>query len=123
MDPKALARIERLNYMLGLALVCICLGLTSTHFALGVLTGAVITCVNFSLVRLLVDKLLAGGSGQQGRTALLFLPKMTGLIIVAALAVFLLPISPIGMGIGFSVFLVSIMVESIRFMTGAALLG
>lgn len=123
MDPRALARIERLNYMLGVALVCICAGLASTHFTLGVLTGVVLTCLNFSLVRLLVDKLLAGAPGKQGRAALLFVPKMSGLILAAALAVFLLPISPIGMGIGFSVFLVSIMVESIRFMTGAALLG
>lgn len=123
MDPNALARIERLNYLLGASLVCICFGLTNLHFTLGVLTGVVLTCVNFSLVRMLVSKLLAGGQDPNGRAALLFLPKMTGLILVAALAVFLLPISPIGLGIGFSVFIVSIMVESIRLMTGAALLG
>jgi hypothetical protein len=123
MDPSALSRIEKLNYALGVGLVLICAGLASTHFTLGVLTGAILTCVNFSLVRMLVEKLLASAPEKQGRTAILFVPKMSGLILAAALAVFLLPISPIGLGIGFSVFLVSIMVESIRFMTGAALLG
>lgn len=123
MDPSALSRIEKLNYLLGVALVLICAGLASTSFTLGVLTGVVLTCVNFSLVRMLVGKLLAGDPERQGHTAILFVPKMSGLILAAALAVFLLPISPIGLGIGFSVFLVSIMVESIRFMTGAALLG
>ncbi len=122
MDPRSLARIERLNYMFGVALVLVCAGLASTHFTLGVLTGVALTCINFSLVRLLVEKLLAAGS-EKSRAAILFVPKMSGLILAAALAVFLLPISPIGLGIGFSVFLVSIMVESIRFMTGAALLG
>jgi hypothetical protein len=48
---------------------------------------------------------------------------MGGLMAAVALAIYFLPISPIGLGIGFSIFLVSIMVESIRFMTGAALLG
>ncbi len=123
MDPRSLTRIERLNYMFGTALVLVCAGLASTHFTLGVLTGVALTCINFSLVRLLVEKLLAAGSEKQGRAAILFVPKMSGLILAAALAVFLLPISPIGLGIGFSVFIVSIMVESIRFMTGAALLG
>ncbi|MCP4443719.1 MAG: hypothetical protein GY811_00040 [Myxococcales bacterium] len=123
MDPQALGRIERLNYVLGAILMLICAGLSGTHFTLGVLTGVVLTCLNFSLVRLLVAKILAAGGANQGRAAILFVPKMSGLILAAALAVFLLPISPIGLGIGFSVFLVSIVVESIRFMTGAALLG
>tara|TARA_R110002073_G_scaffold225022_10_gene385531 strand:- start:12140 stop:12511 length:372 start_codon:yes stop_codon:yes gene_type:complete len=123
MDPAALTRIEKLNYIFGVALVLICAGVTDTTFTLGVLTGVILTCLNFSLVRILVTKLLAAGAEKQGRAAILFIPKMSGLILAAALAVFLLPISPIGLGIGFSVFLVSIMVESIRFMTGAALLG
>ncbi len=123
MDPRALVRIERLNYIIGLVLVLACVGLTNQKFALGVLTGAALTCINFSLVRLLVEKLLAASSEKQGRAAILFIPKMSGLILAAALAVFFLPISPIGLGIGFSVFIVSMMVESIRFMTGAALLG
>ncbi len=123
MDPKALARIERLNYLFGAALIALVALLAGMHFTLGVLTGVVLTCLNFSLIRLLVDRMLAGDPARQGRTAFMFVPKMSGLILAAALAVFLLPISAIGLGIGFSVFLVSIMVESIRFMTSTALLG
>jgi len=123
MDPKSLARIERLNYFLGAALVLVCAAVADTQFTLGVLTGVILTCANFSVIRMLVTKLLGAGSNQQARTAMIFIPKMSGLIVAVALAVFLLPISPIGLGIGFSIFLVSIMVESIRFMTGAALLG
>jgi len=122
-NPKALARIERLNYLLGMALVASFALWTSTFFTLGVLVGVCITCLNFSMLRMLVTKLLTLPPEKHGRAAMLFLPKMTGTILAAALAVFLLPISPIGLGIGFSIFLVSIMVESIRFMTNTTLMG
>ena len=121
MDIKSLERIERLNYMFGAALVLVVSALTPIHFTMGVAFGVVLSCVNFSIIRRLVSKLLAAKPDKRGPTAFFFVPKMAGVLGVVALAIYFLPISAIGMGIGFSVFLVSIMVESVRFMTGAAL--
>ena len=121
MDAKSLERIERLNYVFGAVLIFVCIALTSTHFSLGVSLGVALTCVNFTIIRRLVDKLLAAHPDRRGPTAFFFVPKMAGILAAVSLAIFFLPISAIGLGIGFSVFLLSIMVESIRFMTGAAL--
>ena len=121
MDPKALERIERLNYFFGAALILIASALTTTHISLGVTIGVVLTCVNFTFIRHLVQKLLKSPPEKRGLAAFYFVPKMGGLLIVASLAIYFLPISPIGVGIGFSIFLLSNMVESIRFMTGATL--
>ena len=84
--------------------------------------GVVLTCLNFTFIRHLVQRMLVVHPDKRGATAFFFVPKMAALLVAAALAIFFLPISAIGLGIGFSVFLLSIMVESIRFMTGAALI-
>jgi ATP synthase protein I len=122
MDPKALERIEKLNYFFGAALILVTAVLTEQYFALGVTTGVALTCINFTLIRRLVTKLLASAPEKRAGTAFFFVPKMSGLLVLVALAVYFLPISAIGIGIGFSVFLLSIMVESVRFMSGAALI-
>lgn len=121
MDSAALMRIERLNYAFGAALVVASLGLGDQSFVLGVLAGVVLTCVNFSIIRRLVDKLLTGDTKTRGVTAFYFVPKMTGLLVAVSVVIYFLPVSPIGVGIGFSVFLLSILVESIRFITSATL--
>lgn len=107
--------------MFGAALILICAGLANSHFTLGVSVGVVLTCLNFTIIRRLVTKLLAADPDKRGGKAFFFVPKMAGLLVAVSLAIYFLPISPIGMGIGFSVFLLSIMTESVRFMTGAAL--
>ena len=122
MDPKSLERIEKLNYFFGAALILVTALLSEQYFALGVMTGVALTCVNFTLIRRLVTKLLASAPAKRAGTAFFFVPKMSGLLVLVALAVYFLPISAIGIGIGFSVFLLSIMVESVRFMSGAALI-
>lgn len=122
MDPKSLERIEKLNYVFGAAMILLALVLTAQPFALGVTIGVVLTCLNFTFIRHLVQRMLVVHPDKRGATAFFFVPKMAGLLVAAALAIFFLPISAIGLGIGFSVFLLSIMVESIRFMTGAALI-
>ena len=123
MDPKSLERIEKLNYIFGAAMILLALVLCAQPFALGLTIGVVLTCLNFSFIRHLVQRMLVVHPDKRGATAFFFVPKMAGLLVAAALAIFFLPISAIGLGIGFSVFLLSIMVESIRFMTGAALIG
>lgn len=121
MDAKALARVERLNYVFGAALILVCVVLTESAFAMGVSLGVVITCANFAIIRRLVDKLLVSNLEQRNRTALFFLPKMVGLLVVVTVVLFFLPISAIGLAIGFSIFFLSIMVESIRYMSGSTL--
>ena len=121
MDPKSLERIERLNYVFGALLIFLCLALTSTRFSLGVSVGVVLTCANFTVIRRLVDKLLASAPDKRGGAAMYFIPKMGGMLAAVTLAIYFLPISAIGLGIGFSIFIVSIMVESIRFMAGSTL--
>ncbi len=122
MDPKSLERIEKLNYVFGAGMVVLAALFTRQAFALGITIGVVLTCLNFTFIRHLVGRMLIVHPDKRGATAFFFVPKMTGLLVAAALALFFLPISAIGLGIGFSVFLLSIMVESIRFVTGAALI-
>lgn len=121
MDAKSLWRVERLNYVFGIALILLCALLTDTPFSLGISLGVVITCANFAIIRRLVDKMLASAPDKRSATALYFLPKMVGLLVVVAVVLFFLPVSAIGLAIGFSIFFLSIMVESIRYMKGTSL--
>jgi hypothetical protein len=121
MDPKSLARIEHLNYMFGILLILICVALTDSSFSMGVSLGVVITCANFAMIRRLVDKLLRSDPNKRSGTAFFFLPKMMGLLAVVTLVLFYLPISAIGLALGFSIFFLSIMVEGFRYMSGSTL--
>jgi uncharacterized transporter YbjL len=121
MDAKSLARVERLNYLIGAVLIVVCAVLTPASFSLGAAAGVVITCLNFAVIRRLVDKLLSLAPDERSTTALFFAPKMVGLLLIVTLVLFFLPISAVGFAIGFSVFFLSIMVESIRFMSGSTL--
>lgn len=123
MDAKSLLRVERLNYVFGALLIGLCAILTETSFSLGISLGVVITCANFAIIRRLVDKMLASDPDKRSATALYFLPKMVGLLVVVAVVLFFLPVSAIGLAIGFSIFFMSIMVESIRYMTGSSLIN
>lgn len=120
MDPQGLARIERWNYLLAAALVAAAALLTPRSVAVGLTVGAAVTCANFSLIRRLVGRWFSAAADQRGPTALLFVPKFTGLILVVFLCIRYVPMSPVAFAIGFSIFLISIAIESIRFaVTGA----
>lgn len=121
MNIDSLKRVETLNYALGAAFILMSFALSTMYLTAGVSVGVVLTCANFSIIRRLVSKLLTTAPEHRSRTAFVFLPKMTGLLVLVALAVFFLPISPIGIGIGFSVFILSIMVEGVRFAGGSTL--
>jgi hypothetical protein len=115
MDPQALARIERMNYLLSALVVAVSALLLPRSVALGLTVGAAVTCVNFSLIRRLVTRMVARAAEQRNATALLFIPKFTGLIVVVFLCIRYVPMSPVAFAVGFSIFLVSIAIESIRF--------
>jgi hypothetical protein len=117
MDLNALRRIERLNYVLAGVLVIVGALVFDRAMALGVLVGAVLSCVNFSFMRVLVGKAMAAPDGQRSGKAFFMMPKMAGLMLLVFLAIRFLPITGLGLLVGFSVFLVSIAVETVRMMT------
>jgi hypothetical protein len=117
MDRTSLSRIERMNYILGGVLVALAGALGTGEQVLGALVGVLLCALNFSVVRRLVEKMMraAKGEAQSKASAFLLAPKLLVLMGAAAAAVVFLPISPIMLAIGFSVFLVSIGVETVRY--------
>ncbi|MBT8492047.1 MAG: ATP synthase subunit I [Deltaproteobacteria bacterium] len=116
MDPKGLIRIERMNYVIGGVLIALAAVFGNQAQALGMVCGVVLSALNFSVVRRLVAQILWGPEDGRKRVAGLFIPKMAILMFAVAGAVFFLPIDPIAFAAGFSVFLASIAIESVRFM-------
>lgn len=115
MDRKSLSRIERMNYILGGALVAATGVLGTRDQVLGALVGVLLSAVNFSLVVRIVEKMTASATGRSKSSGILLAPKMLVLMGAAAVALFFLPISAVMLAAGFSVFLVSIGVETVRY--------
>jgi hypothetical protein len=109
-----LARIERLNYVLGgAAIVAATLVTRDARIALGVAVGVVLTCANFTVLRRLVIRWTAdAAAGKPSNASLLMLPKMVGLMIAVVVSLMFLPIDPIAFTIGYSTFIVSIIVDT-----------
>jgi hypothetical protein len=106
-------RIERINYLLGGILV-IAAALTQPRpIALGIAVGVALTCANFFVLRRLVTKWTSDAAqGKSGNAPLLMLPKMTILMGAVAVAILVLPIDPIAFTIGYSLFIVSIVLDT-----------
>jgi ATP synthase I chain len=115
MDVSSLRSIERLNYMLGAILVAGAAILMSRPDVLGVLVGVALSCANFTLMRRMVQWWISTPAERRAPRTLVLLPKMLGIMLAVALAVFFLPVSGIGVLVGFSVFLGSIAIETVRF--------
>ena len=115
MEEDSLKRIEILNYLLGAIMVGASFWITPIDFTLGIMVGVAITCLNFTFLRKLVSRLLRTDPDKRGAVALLILPKMLGLLVAVGCALYFLKISIIGVGLGFSVFILSITIEAFRF--------
>jgi len=114
MASPSILRIERLNYGLGAVVALASLVTQSRAIALGVCVGVALTCLNFYVLRKLITKWTsAAAKGQSSNAPLLMLPKMIGLMGAVAVAVLLLPIDVVAFTIGYSIFLISIVVETI----------
>jgi len=117
-SPKAstgagIHRIERLNYGLGAVLVAAALLTQPRTISLGIAVGVVLTCVNFFVLRKLVVKWTRdAAAGRGGNGAVLMLPKMIGLMGAVALAISFLPINIVAFTIGYSIFIVSIVIDA-----------
>jgi hypothetical protein len=113
MASPSIQRIERLNYGIGAIVIAIAALTQAPSIALGLTTGVVLTCLNFFVLRKLVVKWTTdAAAGRAGAAPLLMLPKMVGLMGAVAVAVLVLPIDVIAFVIGYSIFLVSIVVET-----------
>jgi hypothetical protein len=109
----SIRRIERLNYGIG-AIVIAAGALTQPRdIALGLAVGVLLTCANFFVLRKLVTKWTRdAATGRGGNASLLMLPKMIGLMGAVALAVLVLPIDVVAFTIGYSIFILSIIVDA-----------
>ena len=114
MGSPSILRIERLNYGLGAVVALASLFTQSKSIALGVCVGVALTCVNFYALRKLITKwTTAAQKGASSNAPLLMLPKMVGLMLAVAAAVLFLPIDPIAFTVGYSIFIVSIVIETL----------
>lgn len=113
MASPSILRIERINYALG-GVVVIAAALTQTRpIALGVTVGVALTCLNFFVLRRLVSKWTSDAAqGRTGNAPLLMLPKMVGLMGAVAVSILFLPIDPVAFTIGYSIFIISIVIDT-----------
>ena len=115
MNSDSRVRIERLNYAIGGVLVIAAALTQPRSIALGILVGVALTCINFVMVRRLVFRATAeAAQGISSNRMMLMLPKMTLLMAAVALSLWLLPISAAAFAAGYSIFIVSILVESVH---------
>lgn len=113
MGSFSILRIERINYALAGVLVILAALTQPRPVALGLAVGAALTCLNFFVLRKLVTRWTADAAqGKSSNAALLMLPKMIGLMGAVAVAVLVLPIDVIAFIVGYSLFIVSIIIET-----------
>ena len=110
----SLIRVERLNYVLG-GILCIVAALTRSRAeALGVAVGVALTCLNFALLRRIIGRgIAAAASGESSNRMLLVMPKMMALMAAVVIALKFLPISAPAFAIGYSIFVVSVTIETV----------
>jgi hypothetical protein len=113
-------RIERWNAVIAAFLILAAVVFTTGPMALGIAVGAILAVVNFTGIRLLVGVSLRRQGMQRAALQLALIAKMGVLFFLVFLAMKYLPISPVGLAIGLSVFLFSIAVESFRHMLGGS---
>ena len=113
MASPSIQRIERLNYGISAGVILVALVTQPPPVALGLAVGSGLTCLNFYVLRKLIVKWTSEAArGQGGTSGLLMMPKMIGLMGAVAAAVLLLPIDVVAFAIGYSIFIVSIIVET-----------
>jgi hypothetical protein len=113
MGSPSILRIERMNYILTIVAVVIGLITQNRGIVLGLMVGGGLTCLNFYVLRRLVVKWTAdAAAGKGGNAQLLMLPKMVFMMGAAAVAVLFLPIDIIAFIVGYSIFILSIVIEA-----------
>lgn len=114
MASPSIQRIERLNYGISAVLVLAALITQPEAIVLGLGAGAALTCANFYVLRRLIVRWTTDAAeGKSGNSAILMLPKMVAMMGLVAVAVLFLPIDVIAFAVGYSIFIGSILIESI----------
>ena len=109
----SILRIERMNYAIAGVLIVAAAVSQPRDIALGVAIGAALTCLNFHVLRRLVTKWTAAAAkGENSNAPMLMLPKMVLLMGAVALAILFLPIQPVAFIVGYSIFIVSIVLDT-----------
>lgn len=114
MANPSIRRIERLNYAIAIVVTLVGLLTQKQSVVLGLMVGSGLTCLNFFVLRKLVVKWTTDAKNGKGGGAasMLMLPKMVLLMGAVTLAMLLLPIDVIAFTIGYSIFIVSIVIET-----------
>ncbi|HEY4055911.1 MAG TPA: ATP synthase subunit I [Kofleriaceae bacterium] len=115
MGSPSIGRIERTNYILAAVLVSLAaITRQPRDIFLGVLVGSALTSLNFFFLRKLIVKWTAdAAAGKQGNAQLLMMPKMIGLMGAVTVCMLFLPLNVVAFTVGFSIFIVSILIEAI----------
>ena len=109
----SILRIERMNYAIAGVLIVAAAITQPRDIALGIAIGAALTCLNFHVLRRLVTKWTAAAAkGEPSNAPMLMLPKMVLLMGAVALAILFLPIQPVAFIVGYSIFIVSIVLDT-----------
>jgi hypothetical protein len=109
----SILRIERLNYAIGAVVIALAALTQTMPIALGLAVGVLLTSANFFVLRKLIVKWTSdAAAGRSGSAPLLMLPKMLGLMGAVAVAILLLPINVVAFTVGYSIFLISIIVDT-----------
>ncbi len=113
MASPSILRIERWNYGIGGVLVIAAALTQPRDIALGVAVGVALTCLNFFVLRRLITRWTKdAAAGKAGSAQILMMPKMLGLMAAVILALKFLPIDAVAFTVGFSIFMISIVVET-----------
>lgn len=113
MASPSIRRIERLNYGISAGAILVALFTQSAPVTLGLAVGSSLTCLNFYVLRRLIERWTTeAAQGKGGNSGLLMVPKMMGLMGAVAAAVLFLPLDVVAFAIGYSIFIVSIIVEA-----------
>lgn len=115
MDPAQLKAIERWNLVLSGVGILVAAFFLDEAVAVGISVGAVIACVNFSAIRRIWLAVIHSEGPRRNTLQMLMVLKMILLMVLVVLAIKFLPLSPAGLAVGLSVFLISIAIESVRF--------
>lgn len=113
MEAKLLRTVERWNLILGIALTLVsALIFPRVRVVLGVAVGAAVACVNFAILRRLVEKIVAARS--KGLLIGIVMAKMAALLVGVWLILKYLPVNVIAFTVGLSIFLVSFVIATVK---------
>jgi len=114
MKRQNLTRIERYNVALAVLFTTVAAIFFDRPVVIGVAIGSVVSCVNFYGIHKLVEMMTQTSRGGWLSKVLIGL-KMILLVPLLFLAIKYLPLSVPALALGFSIFLLSTGVESVRF--------